>query len=460
MNFKYRSIVVLAILTLTFPYKALTQEENKVTYPKVGDTIQDHTFTDLYNYPNSTLKLSELRGKWVILDFWARTCGACIRNFPKMSALSERFKDKVQVIMAGSYHSGPWGIRNNEYQKTKELLEYQKELHNLTFTVALDDFKEKYDLGSVPLILVIDPQGIIVAKTVSVNEQQISNLITDKRVYFSRAFSKHEEIAYDDNLPFLTIGSYSNGGIDTSFIFRSLLSPYDYNVPKLFGNLMYDMANSNKALKTGRFEVSKLSLKQLLRLAFFGSAELDIYNPYREIVSPEIVLETKDTSIFIVDEATLQGLYSYSLSMPKERVSLDYLKYFMQQDLCRYFGINASIEKRIMPVFELRIIDHDKAALLKTKGKEPTHYYEQEEPGRLRFDNYDISQLLYGLVKSINGQQAPLINATDIDYKVDIDMRVDIYSIESINKGLEQYGLMLVAAEKLLSTIVVRDLNI
>ena len=75
------------------PIKALT----------IGDTVPDITITNVYNYPASTIHLSDLKGKLVILDFWSTWCGACIEAFPKMEKLQKEFGDQLQVILVNTY---------------------------------------------------------------------------------------------------------------------------------------------------------------------------------------------------------------------------------------------------------------------------------------------------------------------------------------------------------------------
>ena len=44
-------------------------------------------------------KLSDLRGKIVVVDFWATWCGPCVRAFPNVRKLQERYKDYDVVII-------------------------------------------------------------------------------------------------------------------------------------------------------------------------------------------------------------------------------------------------------------------------------------------------------------------------------------------------------------------------
>lgn len=47
-----------------------------------------------------TLKLSDFKGKVVLLDFWASWCGPCRKEFPYLIELSSKYKDKDFVVLA------------------------------------------------------------------------------------------------------------------------------------------------------------------------------------------------------------------------------------------------------------------------------------------------------------------------------------------------------------------------
>ena len=70
----------------------------------IGDKVPDLEFS-MVNYPSSTAKLSDFRGKLVILDFWATWCTSCINRFPKMDSLQKLFGDKLQVILVNTKHT-------------------------------------------------------------------------------------------------------------------------------------------------------------------------------------------------------------------------------------------------------------------------------------------------------------------------------------------------------------------
>ncbi len=48
-----------------------------------------------------TIRLSDLRGKTVILNFWATWCGPCLKKMPEIVALYDRTKDNPTIVLIG-----------------------------------------------------------------------------------------------------------------------------------------------------------------------------------------------------------------------------------------------------------------------------------------------------------------------------------------------------------------------
>jgi len=71
--------------------------EAKVTMLKVGAAAPDFSATDLNG---KAVKLSDYRGKIVILDFWATWCGPCIASMPHTNEVAAHYKDQGVVVLA------------------------------------------------------------------------------------------------------------------------------------------------------------------------------------------------------------------------------------------------------------------------------------------------------------------------------------------------------------------------
>ena len=67
-------------------------------YVKAGDPAPDFDVTTL---EGKTLRLKDLRGKFVLLDFWATWCPPCVASIPELQAVYEQFKDDKRFVMIG-----------------------------------------------------------------------------------------------------------------------------------------------------------------------------------------------------------------------------------------------------------------------------------------------------------------------------------------------------------------------
>lgn len=65
---------------------------------KIGDQVPDITLNKVLNYKTRMLRLTDFRGKNLIIDFGATNCSPCIRMIPLLDSLQEENSDRLQIL--------------------------------------------------------------------------------------------------------------------------------------------------------------------------------------------------------------------------------------------------------------------------------------------------------------------------------------------------------------------------
>jgi cytochrome c biogenesis protein CcmG/thiol:disulfide interchange protein DsbE len=157
------------------------QEQSKATGPR--KPAPDFTLKDA---EGNSVKLSDLRGKVVVVNFWATWCGPCALEIPWFIEFEQQFKSKGLEIVGVSMDEEGW----------KAIKPYVAS-HKLNYRVVLgnDSVGQLYGgVDSLPTTFVIDRQGRLAypphvglpGKNEYLNE--IQTLLDEKQQADSRAF--------------------------------------------------------------------------------------------------------------------------------------------------------------------------------------------------------------------------------------------------------------------------------
>ncbi len=95
---KVFTLLLLSVLTAACSKQAPQARPNLV---QKGEAAPQLALSGIINAPVAELKsLEELKGKVVVLEFWATWCEPCVANVPHFNDLAEKFKDKPAVFIA------------------------------------------------------------------------------------------------------------------------------------------------------------------------------------------------------------------------------------------------------------------------------------------------------------------------------------------------------------------------
>ncbi|MGH7138786.1 MAG: TlpA family protein disulfide reductase, partial [Pirellulales bacterium] len=127
------------------------------------------------------VKLADLRGKWVLLEFWGYWCGPCIGRMPELFAAYDEYKDQGLEIIAvhcDGDQDAPLYTAQKLDDKLKDVVKHSWSGRDLPFPVALTSglvplfeggeptalgpIAADYGITSYPSLVLIDPEGNVV----------------------------------------------------------------------------------------------------------------------------------------------------------------------------------------------------------------------------------------------------------------------------------------------------------
>jgi cytochrome c biogenesis protein CcmG/thiol:disulfide interchange protein DsbE len=120
--------------------------------------------------PGARMSLADLKGRPVLLDFWASWCGPCALEAPVIDRVSRRFEKRGLVVLGVNVSDPPDVIKAYAAQK------------GLSYPMVLDpgsSVSGRYGVKQLPSLVVIDRQGNVLAfLTGMVDEASLSDIVT------------------------------------------------------------------------------------------------------------------------------------------------------------------------------------------------------------------------------------------------------------------------------------------
>jgi thiol-disulfide isomerase/thioredoxin len=270
---------------------------------KVGDYVPGVILDHVLNNNGHVLNISDLKGKLLIIDFWATSCSGCIMAMPRLDSLSAQFGDKLFILPV----TPDSGIRVTQFQRTNKFLGGKK------FLTVVED-KSLHSLFPhrlLPHEVWIDGKGKVlgISEVSDVTAANIELVLASKGVFFG---TKQDNLAYDKHKPLLVAG---NGGSDTIYRYRSVITGALAGLPSQMG-FSYDTARRMTIVRA-----TNVSVKRLYSLAYKGL----------RILPDELV-----------DLGGVTGVYCYELDLPSASPAL--VRRSIREDLDRFFGMRSQFK--------------------------------------------------------------------------------------------------------------------
>jgi thiol-disulfide isomerase/thioredoxin len=137
------------VLFLLFPVFFFLGCGNENAAPEIEAQLIDGT----------PFKLSDLKGKYVVMDFWATWCRPCIQSMPKLVELHEKYGDRVHfVTIAFEKNDKSWKAVSEKLGLT-----WKYQIIEKTKVLPLSPIAWSYDVTSIPATFIVTPDGELVS---------------------------------------------------------------------------------------------------------------------------------------------------------------------------------------------------------------------------------------------------------------------------------------------------------
>lgn len=182
MNYQYSSARIFARTTLVwlcFLAGCTTQETQEQGEPGLGPDSRAETSNaaassqsettislTLADYDSIMQHIGEQTGKVVVLDLWSTSCVPCMEEFPELVALSKSHAETVACVSVNLDYIGLKRQPAESYSADVEefLKSVSADITNFLASEADETVREKFEVSTIPAILVFDQRGQLVAR--------------------------------------------------------------------------------------------------------------------------------------------------------------------------------------------------------------------------------------------------------------------------------------------------------
>lgn len=126
------------------------KQMNKAPIIQKGEVAREFEAT---TFDGKTVRLSDYKGKYILIDFWATWCGPCRKEMPYMEKVAAKYKDNKDLVILGV-----------SLDKSKEPIPEFLKKYNIDYPQVFDGkgwgnvVAKQYGITSIPMTVLINPE--------------------------------------------------------------------------------------------------------------------------------------------------------------------------------------------------------------------------------------------------------------------------------------------------------------
>ncbi|MBA9078126.1 TIGR03435 family protein [Rufibacter quisquiliarum] len=374
----------------------------------LGEAAPPITFGNVLNGNSPSLNLANLKGKAVLLEFWATWCGPCVQAMPHLQDLQKQFKDRLQIIT----------VTEETEQRIQRFLANRPS--TLLFAVAdTGGARKAFPYRMIPHSVLISPQGKVVAITApqNITFAVIEKVLAGKPIDLPL---KEDNLAADP-LTYFTAAAHTRA--------HFLVQPELKGVGGQSHSYLQD-----PVFKGRRLTMINLPLESVYRLAY----ESLPYGRTLDLTTGESVEENKTK-------------YCIDIIVPKGQEAQ--LLPTLRQELQKMFTVRASLEKRLRPVYVLQVADGAKVKKIPVSQAKAEVF--GASAGAFDGEHVRLEKVAHYL-ESFGMVNLPVVDETGNQTRYDLSFEFEPERKGAVHEALAKLGLKLEKAERSIDVLVFR----
>jgi len=456
------SILVICIIIMPFVSLAgrvLPTDTIKQTGLRVGDEVPDFVIEHIDNYKTSSVKLSEFKGKLIILDFWAIWCAPCIAALPKMDSLQTKFKDQLQVVL----------VNPSSHRKLDSLLTrgrktglIDRKIHTRSFvfeklvSVTSDrKFGELFPHMALPHYVWIGEDLKVVAITsgMEVTKGNIEKHLSKQGMVVQQ---KNDLMDFDYNASYLP----QILKVDSSSL--KMYSSIIGYIPELVGgSVWYNPDSTNQIV---RVKHSNLSLLAMFGMAYSNFSQRSPFNSAFWDYGKRVQLITSDPGKYQFSKSgmksdkewALKYIFNYEAVFPL--VGFETLASYLISDLEKFFQIESKIERQTRKFYAIvRTSKEDKISFTGDASK-LTSVVSYDDDETMNIDGGTMETLRAKISKENLKDEHLFIDKSNFEGRLQMSLKSPLGNLPMLRSELKQkYDLDLVEMQLPVEVLVLKD---